>query len=248
MNTKYFPKHLQELYRHGEKCRSKMISLLKSWPVGEYSRRIEFEIRTERDKELVRRMLREVKQWVEALMAERAYEDNRRMNAILAGVEFALFHEDYRDNAVEEAGNLMDEGLSLLSSIQLSKDVDSFRAANKSPRIQKGTAFIIMAMGESPELEDICKTIKRVCKGHGFRAIRADDILHGEIIIDKIHQYIASAELLIGDLTGEMPNVYFEIGCALTLKKTQFCFASTAPNYTSIWPHIMFRSTRISQN
>ena len=223
MSAKHFPKHLQDLYRHGEKCRSKMLSILNSWPVGEYSRRIEFEIRTGRDQEMILQMLREIELWIKALAALRVYEDNRRINDILAGVQFALFQDEYRDNAVDEAGSLMDEALSMLTSISVS-DAKSIKASNRAPRIRKGTAFIMMAMGESPELEDICLTIKRVCKGHGFRAIRADDILHGGIIMDQIHHHIASAELLIGDLTGEMPNVYFEIGCALTMRREPILF------------------------
>jgi len=201
-----------------------MLALLNSWPIGEYSRRIEFEIRTERDKKSIRKVLLEVEQWVKAVEAQRAYYDCRRMKELMSRLAFALLHEDYKQNAIDEAGSSMDELLSLVTPIHESRYVNSVTTPSRPPGIQKGTAFIIMAMRESPELEDTCLTIKRVCKDHGFQAFRADDLAHGGLIIDKIRYHIASAELLIGDLTGELPNVYFEIGCALTMRKEPILF------------------------
>jgi nucleoside 2-deoxyribosyltransferase len=48
---------------------------------------------------------------------------------------------------------------------------------------------------------------------------RADNIFHNSSIVEVIWTEICSAEVIIADLTGKNPNVFYELGIAHTLGK-----------------------------
>lgn len=89
---------------------------------------------------------------------------------------------------------------------------------NLSQSYKPNTAFIMMNINpNNPELEDVYCTYKDCFKKFGIEAIRADEIQHEDIITSKIIEEIKSSEFLVGDLTGERPSVYYEIGYAHSL-------------------------------
>ncbi len=61
--------------------------------------------------------------------------------------------------------------------------------------------------------------IARVAERSGLRCHRADDVYSNRIIMEDIWQAINEAGIIISDLTGRNPNVFYETGIAHTLGK-----------------------------
>jgi len=74
-------------------------------------------------------------------------------------------------------------------------------------------AFVLMPFSE--EFKDIYKFgIKEVANELGIRAERVDEQLYSEGMLDRIYSQIDEADIIIADMTGRNPNVFYEIGYA----------------------------------
>jgi nucleoside 2-deoxyribosyltransferase len=70
-----------------------------------------------------------------------------------------------------------------------------------------------------PSLIDVYNAMKEVCAQFDLKAYRIDDIEPRDQITDAILNNIAAADLILADLSGERPNVYYEVGYAHALGK-----------------------------
>ena len=105
----------------------------------------------------------------------------------------------------------------LLQNEKIKKSSRGIYSINSREKATK-KCFVISAIGD--EGTDIRKSadqvfkyiIKPVCDELGFEVVRADQINKSDIITDTIINLILSSELVIADITGKNPNVFFEMG------------------------------------
>lgn len=95
---------------------------------------------------------------------------------------------------------------------------DDVEIASFCVEAEKPTAFVVMQFS-SPYDEVYSHVIKDVCGDLSVDALRADEIPGPGIIIRDIVDRIARAQVVIADISPPNPNVYFEVGYALALKK-----------------------------
>lgn len=182
---------------------------------------------------------------------------NVLLRRISAAINVTIFHEEYTqvhysftsrerqrtlihnvatatnvDGARQEVKRVMAEALRLIRTAK----TDSAQAgsARKSTGHSTNTAFILMWMDKTRrELEDVHQTVKEVFGEFGITALRADEIQHQDRITDLILNEIAQSEFLFADLTGERPNVYYEVGYAHALGKRPILYrrANSPPHF-----------------
>jgi nucleoside 2-deoxyribosyltransferase len=90
---------------------------------------------------------------------------------------------------------------------------------------EEKTCFVIAPIGE-PESEIrkrsdkiLRHVITPVAQECGYKPIRADDISEPGIITSQVIQHIVDDDLVIADLTGQNPNVFYELAIAHAIKK-----------------------------
>jgi nucleoside 2-deoxyribosyltransferase len=69
------------------------------------------------------------------------------------------------------------------------------------------------------EFDFVLRTIRETVESFGFEYDRADESFVTETIVEKIKEQISRADLIIADLTGKTPNVFYEVGYAAALNK-----------------------------
>lgn len=88
------------------------------------------------------------------------------------------------------------------------------------PEVDPKLCFIVMPFGPE-ELTDVYEyfvkpSIETNC---GLKCERGDDVFGSNVIMDDIRLSIERARLVVADLTGRNPNVFYEVGIAHTLNK-----------------------------
>jgi len=78
--------------------------------------------------------------------------------------------------------------------------------------VQPGKCFIAMPFSE--EFDAVFNCIKKALKNENLAALRTDELLGGGHIIEDILEGIATSEIVVVDVTGRNPNVFYELGIA----------------------------------
>lgn len=132
-----------------------------------------------------------------------------------------------------EAGQLFREGHSvmvrmaglLVPGMASASAASGYTPVPSQVRSVPNTAFILMAMDpKDGMLEDVKTAIRETFRRFGVVAQRADDIEHADVITEVILAKIREAEFIFCDLTGERPNVYYELGYAHAIGKRPILF------------------------
>ena len=80
--------------------------------------------------------------------------------------------------------------------------------------------FVFVCMPFAETFVDVYEAgIKPAVEECGFKCVRADEIEHNEGILEVIYDQIKSAHIVVADMTGRNPNVYYEVGYAHALGK-----------------------------
>ncbi|MFX1299226.1 MAG: hypothetical protein ACFFD2_30735 [Promethearchaeota archaeon] len=108
---------------------------------------------------------------------------------------------------------------------KLSKAVDKLREVIevgtsfiKTSNMSADTCFVLMPFKE-PFDAVYSDHIKPVVDSIGLACLRGDKIFSNRPIMDDIHQAVRKAKIIISDLTGGNPNVYYETGLCHAINK-----------------------------
>src|SRR5689334_18572326 len=85
--------------------------------------------------------------------------------------------------------------------------------------------------------------IKRAADAAGAYAERVDEQIFNESILQRVYNQIAKADLIVADMTGRNPNVFYEVGYAHALGKTVVLLTTHAddiPFDLKHYPHIVY--------
>ncbi|MCX6164793.1 MAG: hypothetical protein NTU73_08055 [Ignavibacteriae bacterium] len=110
---------------------------------------------------------------------------------------------------------------------------------NTSPKF-----FCFVLMPFTTDFDDIYNYgIKESCKEAETYCERVDEQIFQETILERIYNQIAKADLIIADMTGRNPNVFYEVGYAHALNKPTILLTQNSediPFDLKHFPHIVY--------
>lgn len=104
--------------------------------------------------------------------------------------------------------------------------------------------FVFVLMPFAPDFDDIYKIgIKETSEKIGFHCERVDEQIYEGTILDRIYNQISKADVIVADMTGRNPNVFYEAGYAHALGKTVILLTRQAddiPFDLRHFPHVIY--------
>jgi hypothetical protein len=114
---------------------------------------------------------------------------------------------------------------------------------NQTGTNPKPFVFVLMPFDRS--FDDIYQLgIKAACHDAGTYCERVDEQIFNESILNRVYNQISKADLLVADMTGRNPNVFYEVGYAHALGKTAILLTQNSddiPFDLKHFPHIVYK-------
>lgn len=114
----------------------------------------------------------------------------------------------------------------------------------------KPKLFVFVLMPFSGEFRDIYEIgIKQACDETGTYCERVDEQMFDESILDRVYNQIGKADVVIADMTGRNPNVFYETGYAHALDKRVILMTQNAkdiPFDLKHYPHIVYEGSIVN--
>lgn len=108
--------------------------------------------------------------------------------------------------------------------------------------------FVFVLMPFSKEFEGFYSSIQLPCQMTGNHCERVDEQTFSGTILNRIYNQIAKADLIISEMTGRNPNVFYETGYAHALGKRVLLLAESSahlPFDLSGYPHVLHGNSPI---
>lgn len=129
-----------------------------------------------------------------------------------------FFDKDEVNSLVEISDSLIKINYKYLYQRKTQKMIVEPIFKSRDTRIDNNKIFVLMPFTLEWSNRIWQQMIKPTIEANGYEALRADD-LYGQDIVEDIWSSILSAHLVIADITGRNPNVFYELGIAHTLGK-----------------------------
>ncbi|MDM0036780.1 hypothetical protein QTI33_31915 [Variovorax sp. J22P271] len=110
--------------------------------------------------------------------------------------------------------------------------------------IPSAKPFVFVLMPFASSFDDVYKLgIKKACEEEGAYCERVDEQMFDGSILDRIYNQIVKSDVVIADMTGKNPNVFYETGYAHALNKKVILLTQDQddiPFDLKHYPHIVY--------
>lgn len=111
----------------------------------------------------------------------------------------------------------------------------------------KPKAFVFVLMPFDPAFKDTYEVgIRPACKDAGAYCERVDEQIFEENILERVYNQIAKADVIVAEMTGRNPNVFYEVGYAHALNKRVILLTRSAddiPFDLKHYPHVVYEGS-----